>query len=305
MNIIAYKIKSNIVPFFVALILVSGCCAAWYFFHPASPYHKRMTFVVRFEKVGTLTPGNRVAVRGITKGQITKVKLTDEAVYVTAEVLADTKISRNSRFRLITAGLMGERELSVLTSDDGNYLGQGDTINGFFDEGTAGITQSLRDIMEGLNEVKEELYALVDSVTVGASVKRVNAVGTNAKKIIATMQRLLNEWKGSVNQIMDNCDSAVVKAKDVLADASEKGEDAAAKAQMFMPRIDSLLQKTQTFSAYVDTFSKQLESDSGSVGLILDEKGRLSTELDGIKTDFKSLYEDLKANGLKLNVDIF
>lgn len=305
MNIIAYKIKSNIIPFFVALILVSGCCAAWYYLHPASPYHKRMTFVVRFEKVGTLTPGNRVAVRGITKGEITKVKLTDEAVYVTAEVLADTKISRNSRFRLITAGLMGERELSVLTSDDGDYLSQGDTINGFFDEGTAGITQSLRDIMDGLGEIKEELYVLVDSVTVGASVKRVNAVGTNAKKIISTMQKLLNEWKASVATIMDNCDSAVVRAKDVLEDASLKGEDAVEAAQKFMPRIDSLLQKTKDFRGYVNAFSAQLESDSGSVGLILDEKSKMSTELDGIKTDFDALYKDLKEEGLKLNVDIF
>ena len=53
---------------------------------------------------------------------------------------------------------MGGRELSVLTSDDGDYLSQGDTISGFFDEGTAGITQSLRDIMDGLGEIKEELY---------------------------------------------------------------------------------------------------------------------------------------------------
>lgn len=72
-----------------------------------------------------------------------------------------------------------------------------------------------------------------------------------------------------------------------------------------MPRIDSLLQKTKDFRGYVNAFSAQLESDSGSVGLILDEKSKMSTELDGIKTDFDALYKDLKEEGLKLNVDIF
>ncbi|MBO7513955.1 MAG: MCE family protein, partial [Fibrobacter sp.] len=147
MNRVTRRIKENLFPFVVFVILVTSCSAAWFFFHPSSPYHERMSFVVSFDAVGTLSPGNRVEVRGIPRGQITKVELTDEAVYVSVEVLADTKIPRNSEFRLITAGLMGEREMCILTGNSKDLVRDGDTLIGRFDEGMAGFGKKLGAIM--------------------------------------------------------------------------------------------------------------------------------------------------------------
>ena len=105
MNSLLFKIKKNLLASFVFLVI--SCGVAAYLFHPASPHFKRYTFVVRYETIGTLSPGNLVRVRGIAKGEIVDVKLTEEAVYVTAKVLADTKIPVNSEFRLVTAGQFG------------------------------------------------------------------------------------------------------------------------------------------------------------------------------------------------------
>ena len=88
MNSLLFKIKKNFLASLVLLIIVVSCGLAAYFFHPASPYFKRYTFVVKYETIGTLSPGNLVRVRGIAKGEIVSVELTDEAVYVRARVLA-------------------------------------------------------------------------------------------------------------------------------------------------------------------------------------------------------------------------
>ena len=89
MNSLLIKIKQNILAFFVFLVIVVSCGLAAYFYHPASPYHKRYTFVVKYETIGTLSPGNFVRVRGIVKGEIMDVKLTEDAVYVTAGTVGD------------------------------------------------------------------------------------------------------------------------------------------------------------------------------------------------------------------------
>ena len=51
MNQILEKIKSNTFPFIVAVTVLVGSSAAWYLLHPASPYHERYVFVVRYESV--------------------------------------------------------------------------------------------------------------------------------------------------------------------------------------------------------------------------------------------------------------
>ena len=71
------------------------------------------------------------------------MELTDEAVYVRARVLADTKIPVNSEFRLVTAGLMGEREMSIITGNSDRLVAEGDTVRGLYDEGTSGISKNL------------------------------------------------------------------------------------------------------------------------------------------------------------------
>ena len=79
MNKFSRLIKENLLPFIVFVIIVTSCCAAWFCLHPSSPFHERYTFVVSYDAIGTLSPGNLVKVRGIPCGQITKVELTDDA----------------------------------------------------------------------------------------------------------------------------------------------------------------------------------------------------------------------------------
>ena len=79
MNRFVRLIKENVVPFIVFMVIAVSCCGAWFFFHPSSPYHDRYSFVVSFQAVGTLSPGNLVAIQGIPCGEITKVELTDDA----------------------------------------------------------------------------------------------------------------------------------------------------------------------------------------------------------------------------------
>lgn len=304
MNMVIDKIRRNIVPFFIAVVLLTGVCCAWYFLHPASPYHKRYTFVVAFDKVGTLVPGNRVSVRGISCGEVLKVQLTEDAVYVRARVLATTRIPRNSQFRLITAGLMGERELSVLSGDSREYVAEGDTVKGLYEEGTAGITKSLKQILHDIRDIEAELKN-ADTIVVQPVGEQVGRVVDKGRKLLSTTNKNIRNWKNKLSKALRDCDTLLYDVKAELEDVSAKGGESAEKVMQVMPRVEALLEKTKSLRTLVDEVAAKMEGDDNTVGLVLKSDGKLAQELDQTVKDIDALMEDLKKQGLKLNVDIF
>ncbi len=305
MNSFLFKVKSNFVAFFIFLILVASCCSAWYFWHPSSPYHKRYTFVVAFDAIGTLSPGNRVQVRGITKGEIVSVELTEDAVYVTARVLADTKIPVNSDFRLITAGLMGEREMCVLTGDSEKLIAEGDTLRGHFDEGTAGISANLVSIVKGFVEIKNEIRTFSDSLRIGSTGAQVMRVGSKANKLIRGTQNDLIRFKRDVLKLLDACDVSIEKIKVAINETGERGVELSKEADALLADADKVLAEVRTLKeASKDVFEK-FDRDDNTLALVLDENGEFIRDLDKIRADLQILLQGVKKNGLKLNVDIF
>ena len=215
-------IQNNLFPFIVFMILVAGCCLGWYFFHPSSPYHARYSFVVSYQQIGTLSPGNRVVVRGIEKGQILKVELTDDAVFVKVEVLADAKISKHSEFRLINAGLMGEREMNILTADDGDWIVDGDTVFGAYDDGITGVGNVLISAIKDLDEMKDVILALKDSLTIGTSGKRIDRIVKKGKKLVKAGGNLVSDARDEALAALEKGEGTLQKARAAIEDASNR-----------------------------------------------------------------------------------
>lgn len=305
MNRFTRLIKENLFPFVIFVIIVVSCCGAWFFYHPASPYHDRYSFVVSFQKVGTLSPGNAVSVRGIKCGEITKVELTDDAVYVTARVLSQTVIPVNSEFRLINSGLMGEREMSVLSGDSSRLVHDGDTLLGLFDEGMSGVSQKLSTIMGSVNEIRDSVRSFMDSLENGNSGKSLDRVSRKAGRLMKLTQGNADEWKGEVQSLLEKCDHSLESAKSAL-------EGASSKAGNRINEVDSMLDRTQVLLSKVNELKSQsvlvvdrLAKADNTAGLLIQKDTPFNRELDKLLNDVDSLLENIKKNGLDINIDIF
>lgn len=305
MSLFWYKVRTNFFPFVVAVVILFGCGTAWFLLHPASPYHERYSFVVSYEAIGTLSPGNRVEVRGITRGEITKVELTDDAVFVTARVLAGTKIPRNSEFRLITAGLMGEREMCVLSGDSDDLIADGDTVRGVYDKGTSGISKDLFAALESLQEIKDGVMSFKDSLTIGSTGKGIDRTWKKANNLVNTLDAASDSWKDGAIGILDKCNKLFESAKSVAQSTASKADATVDGVKSTVEKIDSLMAKVETLKAEVKEIGSKLEQDDNTAGAIVSGKGRLIGELDSLSTDIDALIADIKKGGLKLNVDIF
>ena len=305
MNNFRRKFRSNFFPFIIFSTIVVGCAMAWYFYHPASPYHERYSFVVRYTSIGTLSPGNRVEVRGITKGEIEKVELTEDAVFVTARVLADARIPKNSEFRLKTAGLMGERELSVLTGDSRELVADGDTVNGFYEEGATAIGKNLSVVLRGLDSISTQLSAFKDSVTIGSTGKRIDRVKKKGDNLIQLSKESVQDWVGSAKGLLGKAEDALDKAKSTLSDVPDKAGGTVGKVESLVVRLDSLSGRVRVMKQELDGIDAKMEQDDNTAGLILSQKGDIFKELDHIGSHIDALVKDIRKSGLKLNMDIF
>jgi phospholipid/cholesterol/gamma-HCH transport system substrate-binding protein len=305
MNSLLFKIKSNLLASIVFLVIVVSCGLAAYFFHPASPYFKRYTFVVKYETIGTLSPGNLVRVRGIAKGEIVSVELTEEAVYVRARVLADTKIPVNSEFRLVTAGLMGEREMSILTGNSDKMVAEGDTVRGLYDEGTSGISKNLSVIFKDVDDLKQSLSFFTDSLTEGEDGKRIDRVVKKAKKIVRITKSDVRQWKSLVDDLLDGFHAVGENAENALKQVADRGDESAAKASEVMDRVRALMDRANALADSCNAVVANFDESDGSVQLFRDESSKINREFDKLKKDFETMIEGVKKDGLKLNVDIF
>lgn len=297
--------RENLIPFIVFVILVLSCGGAWYYYHPSSPYHARYSFVVRYDAIGTLSPGNPVKVRGIPAGEITKVELTEDAVFVTARVYATTKIPMNSEFRLINSGLMGEREMCVLTGDDSRLIRDGDTLSGHYDEGTSGVGLKLVSMFEDIAEIKDSLMSFADSVLVGDVNRRTTRVVRKGKNVIQLAKSDVESWKAEVNRLFGKLDSNLNDAKNVLNGVVLDGGSKVEQAKVLFSRIEELLLTLNMMKDKAEGLLNKLERDDNSAGLFLANDGEFNRSLEKLTLDIDALLSDVKKNGIKLNVDIF
>lgn len=305
MNSLLFKIKKNFVASLIFLIIVVSCGLAAYYYHPSSPYHKRYTFVVKYETIGTLSPGNLVRVRGIVKGEIVNVKLSDDAVYVSARVLSDAQIPVNSEFRLVTAGLMGEREMSIITGNSSKMVADGDTVNGLYDEGTSGISKNLTAVFKDIGEIKQMVTEFADSLTEGETGKRMERVGKKAKKLIRVTDADIRKWKSMVDELLNDYQEAGEKLERSLQELSDRGGETATKANEAMDRVRTLLDRVEASKNEALAIVTKFDESEGSARMFLDESSKLNKNFDILKKDFDALLSGVKKDGLKLNVDIF
>ena len=305
MNKFSRLIKENLLPFVVFVILVASCSAAWFFFHPASPYHERFSFVVSFDAVGTLSPGNLVKVRGIKRGEITKVELTDEAVYVTVRVLAETKVPRNSEFRLITAGLMGEREICILTGDSQELVHEGDTLIGRFDQGMAGFGKKVGAILADLGELRDSARSVMDSLSNGQAGAQLDRVSKKANTVVRKTKVNVNAWKAEVDALLDKCDHSLESAQGALESIANTGESKIKELNALIARTRELLETVKKLKDQSNTVLAKLLEEDNTAGLVIDQASPLNKGLDKLLKDVDALLSDIKKNGLDINVDIF
>ncbi|MCO4756553.1 MAG: outer membrane lipid asymmetry maintenance protein MlaD [Oceanospirillaceae bacterium] len=108
----------------------------------------------RFENIGGLTERSKVTMSGVLIGQVTDIRLDSDALQalVEMEIANDVDfLSIDSSASILTAGLLGEKYIGVVTGAEEEYLQDGD----FFEDTQSALV--LEDLIGKFlfNEVSE------------------------------------------------------------------------------------------------------------------------------------------------------
>lgn len=291
-------IKHNWLASIVALAILVTCLSLLYYKHPSSPYFKHDIYVLRYEQIGTLSPGNLVRVNGLPRGEISKVELTEDAVYVTIKVTKGTKIQRNSSFRLINSGLMGEREVAILLGQSEDFLVDGDTIVGYYDEGTSGLSKKLAEIFSDLEESLDKTKASIDSLITGSNGKRIARVQQKGVKLLGDIESLINSNLEEGKKRVDDLSTTLETLKQLLDKSENRLDGSVKKAEALLARVDEVLGQAKKVYEELDNVSKKVDKT-------IEDYEDVVKIMDNLSKNVEEFSKDLKKNGLKVNIDIF
>lgn len=291
-------VRRNWLAALIASTILVTCLSLFYFKHPESPYHLRNQYVLRFEQIGTLSPGNKVRVNGLSRGEILSANLTEDAVFVTIEVLAHTAIPKNSSFRLINSGLMGEREVCILLGNSEEFLASGDTAIGQYDEGTSGITRKLKEAFNVLDSIMVTVQASIDSLIGGQNGKRISRLENKGNALLERANSMMVSGKNDIENLLSNTKNALQTAENILDKVKNEGSSSIEKIEEKKQEINALLDSLQMMKQKMDNLV-----ESAPIPYLKEKE--LLDELKNLSAGMEKFRESLVKDGLKINVDIF
>lgn len=280
---------------FAILLILTVIGGLWYTLHPASPKHKRSIFYIKYDHVGLLSSGNSVHINGLPCGKIIKKELFDDYVLVTVSVYASTVIPKNSSFQLINSGLMGEREISIIPTQSQERITAGDTVWGSYEAGLNTIMKDLTHLFTELESLVKIAESSLNDI-LGENNENLNTLSHKGEKLINVSLSATSEWKKQAVQLIDSCDMIIEKTKKLIDDSIQKSSSIPELIKTFK---DQIVQLENTADSLKVEWTHLQENNT------LDEFSKLSKQTKKMFENIKILLEDIRKNGVKLNVDIF
>lgn len=301
---ISNETKVGILAVFALAILILG----FSFLKGNNPFSKERVFYARYDNVSNLSSGDNVLFKGLRVGKVKETTFEIDSNYtivVAFTVEEGIFIPEDSKARIVTADLLGEKALEIV-------LGSSQTIvdKGAFLKGT--VEQSLgQQIEEQLQPVRQRIEALV--VTVDSVITRLNAifdvnfagkVDSNIMSIQAAVQNIRNITANVDNiismQVM-RIDSVMRNINDITATIRENREALGEAIQNFAAVGDSLKQadivgtfkKLNLVLEDVEQMAAKANDGDGTMALLLNDP-KLYENLEAVSRNLELLLDDIK-----------
>lgn len=284
------------------LLLVLG---AWLAFHPNSPMRTFNALYVLFPEVGTLEKGGIVEVSGLRKGKVSSVELVEEGVWVGIKIDRKVKVPKNSRFRVINSGLLGQRNVEIRLGDGQELYADGDSLAGGYDMGSTRLAYVAKQLLQSLDSMLVITLATWDTTLGDPNVqKRIDRLQGRLQSDVKKIKAVTGHWGDSLallRQEMIELGAQVDSMKETVGPAMEGlGSD----LKGLGGDLALLSQKAQKVTQDLDWLSQKLKSDDNSAGALINN-GELHIRVKSMVQEIRSLLGEIRKKGLDMNVDVF
>lgn len=291
----------------VVFIIVALGIGAWLLWHPKSPLKPYHEFHLLFQEVGTLREDSPVQILGVPKGKVRSIELRDDGVLVNILVERKVQISNDSKFRIVNAGLLGQREVEIRLGTSTEYLDTQDTLFGSFDLGSTRLAFLANTLWQSTDSLLKISLDTWDS-TLGNPVLqgRAQRVVSNIKGDLQQLQASTKQWKLQLEGIGNQLSQMSQQIQASKSLVNERVKTSKTAWSSVSSQLDELDSKVTSSHLKISQIVKQLDAQntSGSAGLLLHNQG-LHLQAQRTLQELKQTFHNIQAKGLDLNADLF
>ena len=264
------------------------------------------TFYVQYENVEGLTGSAPVTINGLVVGAVTGIKFLNETgkLQVELQVKSDFPISKSSVVSIYEPGLIGGKQIMITPNlKDTSVAESGETLLGSIKPGlTSLVAERLTPLQEKVEKMVvsadvllKNINTILDAKTkanLKSSIANLDATLAEFKKASTTVNEMLAENKGKINNTMTNIDKASANFSKV--------SDSLAKVN-----IGKTVKKLEQTLANVDKIMSDVQSGKGTMGKLMKDESLYNNFAKSSK-ELELLLQDLRLNPTRyVNVSLF
>jgi phospholipid/cholesterol/gamma-HCH transport system substrate-binding protein len=292
--------------FALYLLLFAGVLVGlWLTFHPKSPMRAYDDYYLHFPETGTLGPGSKVQVLGLLRGYVESIQLREDGVVAHARIETGLKIPKDSRFRVVNVGLLGERNVEIRLGTSTEFFQDEDSASGGYDLGSTRLIYLANSLFKSADSLLQSSLQVWDSTMGNPEViRRLKNSKQGAMESVDQTKQIASSTKDSLlllHSMLKSMKTQILADKDEL---KPQVEAVVSEVKSAMIAKDSLVVNFETLSADISWLNEQMSSKNGTLGAVFQNQEfhqRLSRTTESVKT----IMGDIRKNGLNLNVDIF
>jgi phospholipid/cholesterol/gamma-HCH transport system substrate-binding protein len=239
-------------------------------------------FHVLFNNIDGISMKSPVKMSGVEIGTVVSMELKNSEVLLTLKIKDDIKISRKSKFRISSTGIVGTKFLEIyMTEKDysDDYIKPNDILKG--DE-----IVSMSDIMTKVSNIFDNLTGKD-----GFENSDISKILKNVQQITEKINKGLGSDEKDVREIVTN----------LRAFSESLGQI----SKQDIKNLSGILSSLNSASAKIDLFMQTLNSKNGTIGALVNDE-ELAKQVRETVDSLKNVSGDIKKlTGRAKNIEIY
>lgn len=285
MNFLTKEVK-------IALVAITGLVLLFFglnFLKGMKVFSSQNTYYIKFSDISGLTPSTPIYANGFRVGVVKDVVFDyDNADNLKVAVDIDKKLTiPGGTSAEIVSDMLGNVQVKLLLGNDRKHpMGHGAVIEGRTNDGTIGqvkdMIPAIEKMLPKLDSIMTTLNTLLADPAVAQSMHNVETVTAN----LVTSTNELNRLMAGLNRDVP----AMTQRANRLLDNTNTVAGNLAKVD-----LEQTMQKVNTTLDNVKQFSEELNSNNGSLGLLMHDRS-LYNNLNSTMRSADSLLTNIREN---------
>ncbi|MDP8232254.1 MAG: MlaD family protein [Candidatus Zophobacter franzmannii] len=254
---------------------------------------------ISFSDAGRLEVGDSVLIRGITKGLVEEVALSDDGVIVRCLIDYHEELPVDTQFLIKEKSMMGGHLLEIVPGISEKSVDLTKTLRGQVEPGLFTVVNQASTL---ITEIETLIWRLTKDE---GMIHNLEDSSNSAKKILNKTNNLLANNSENLTNAVNNFSSSLYKVDYLLSQNVEHIDQTLTSIPKVIRDAEDTLLELKGVISQISTITKDLNDGTGTAGKLLKDK-ELYDSLKNTVDEADSLLQDIKKHPKKyLKISVF